>query len=367
MLAGFLAFGSFWGAWAALVPAVEQATEVTRAELGLALAFVVLGSVPAMVLAGPVIDRRGPRVLPVALATLAAVSVGPGLASSLPGLCLALLLVGVASGVVDVAVNAAVAELEASTETRLMQLAHALFSLGLMGGALGAGAARELGAGRAGILVAVAAVVAAAAASNLGYPSRAAERLPRRRLRVRRPAVVFGLACGAAFLVEGGIESWSALFAERELGAGPGAAALAPAAYAAAMVIGRLSGQWLDRRLGDTLLVGAGAAVSLTGLAVVALAPTLPVAVGGFFLGGLGVAVVAPAMFGAAGRSAPPGERASAVATATTLGYGGFLVGPPVVGALAETIGLRGAFSLLAAVAAGLALSAPRLGLERRR
>jgi MFS family permease len=183
---------------------------------------------------------------------------------------------------------------------------------------------------------------------------------------MRRPAVLFGLACAAAFLVEGGIEAWSALFAERELDARPGAAALAPAAYALAMVTGRLSGQWLDRRLGDARLVATGGVVSLAGLSLAAAAPALPVALAGFFLGGLGVSVVAPAMFGAAGRTAAPEERASAVATATTLGYSGFLLGPPLVGALAESTGLRGAFVLLAGAAGVLALAAPRLGLERR-
>jgi MFS family permease len=245
-----------------------------------------------------------------------------------------------------------------------MQLAHALFSLGLMLGALGAGAARELGAERLPIFAAAAVALAAAAALNTGYARRPGGLPPRTRLRMRRPAVLFGLACAAAFVVEGGIEGWSALFAERELDAGPGAAALAPAAYALAMVVGRLSGQWLDLRLGDALLVGAGGVVSLAGLSIAALAPSLPVAVAGFFLGGLGVSVVAPAMFGAAGRTAAPEERASAVATATTLGYSGFLLGPPIVGALAETAGLRGAFALLAAAGGALALAAPRLGLE---
>jgi fucose permease len=176
--------------------------------------------------------------------------------------------------------------------------------------------------------------------------------------------IPIGIACGAAFVIEGGMENWGALFVERELGAGPAASALAPAAHGCSMMLGRLSGQWLERRLGDTLLLAGAASVALVGLVVISLAQIVPVAILGFFVGGAGISIAAPALFGAGGRQASPEERGSALATVTTIGYLGFLVGPPLVGGVAEAVGLRAAFAVLALVAVALVVATPRLGLE---
>ena len=366
-LAGFFALGIVWGGWAALVPAIQTAVGATKGELGLALLFVALGALPAMLLMGGQVDRRGPRVLPAVLTGLAVAAVLPAFADSVAALAAALFILGVASGAVDVAINGAVAELEARRGARLMQIAHGLFSAGVLVGAIGVGLAREAGAGRLICLAAVAAVVLAAGALNLGHErfERRLEPDASRRPRLTRAAIPLGIACAAAFLIEGGIESWSALFLERELDAGPAVGALGPAAYGGAMMLGRFSGQWLERLLGDTLLLASAASVAGAGLVVAAFAPTAPVAIAAFFLGGAGVSIAAPALLGAAGRRAGSGDRGASVATVTMIGYLGFLVGPPVVGAAAEVVGLRAAFAALALVAAGLVAATPKLGLSR--
>ncbi len=367
-LAAFFVFGLFWGAWAALVPAVQDAVGASNGELGLALFFLAMGSLPAMLVTGRALDRSGVRILPIALVAFAVAAVLPALAGTTLMLAAALLALGASTGALDVAVNAAVSELEAQRDTRLMQLAHAFFSGGVLVGALGSGIARQAGAGRLAILGATSLIVIAAALLNLGPRAFApSTSRARRGPRLHRGAIVFGVACGAAFVIEGAIENWSAVFLERDLGAAPVVAALAPAAYGAAMLAGRLSGQWLERRLGDTLLLGGAAVVALVGLVGVALAPNAPLAVAAFFVGGAGISIAAPALFGAGGRQASPEERGSAVATVTTLGYLGFLVGPPLVGALAEAVGLRAAFAALALVAAALAVATPHLGLGGRR
>jgi predicted MFS family arabinose efflux permease len=357
-----------WGAWAAIVPAVEQGVGASKAGLGLALLGVGLGSLPATLLVGPQVNRRGPRVMPVALTALAGAALLPAFAGSVPALFAALVVVGAASGAVDVSINAAAADYEAATRRRIMQLAHALFSVGVVVGAVTAGLAREfLDAGRLEVLAAVSLTLLAAAVVNRRQPAREPGAAPPARMRFRRFAVVLGLVCGAAFLVEGGIEAWSALFLERELDASPAVAALGPGAYALAMVIGRFSGQWLTDRVDDRVLLGGGALISLVGLLLAAAAPGVPVALVAFFLGGAGVSVAAPVAFSAAGRGAAEAERGSAVATVTTIGYTGFLAGPPLTGAAAELVGLRAAFVILACFAAALAVAAPRLALEGRR
>jgi MFS family permease len=363
-LAAFAALGVLWGGWAALVPAVQDAVDASPGELGLALLFIAVGAVPAMLVTGPAIDRHGGRVLPVTVAALAAAAVLPGLAGSVPALAGALLTVGLASGALDVAINASAADWEARTGRRVMQIAHALFSAGVIAGAVGVGLARQAGAGRFACLAGVAVVLAGTALANARQPRPARARKPARRMRFSRPAVMLGIACGLAFAVEGGIENWSAIFLERDLDSRPAVSALGPAAYGLAMVAGRLAGHPLSLRFGDRALLGGGALLALLGLLVTSTAPSVPVALVGFFLGGAGVSAGAPVAFGAAGHGAVEEERGSAVATVTTLGYLGFLAGPPITGAAAELVGLRAAFVALAGVAVALALLTPRLPLE---
>jgi MFS family permease len=365
-LAAFFAFGLFWGGWAALVPAVQTAVGATKGELGLALLFVAVGSVPAMLLTGRELDRRGTRVLPWLILGMAGAIVLPAFVGSVPALAACLLAIGAASGATDVAMNSAVSELEARRDLRLMQLAHALYSAGVLVGALAVGLAREVGAGRLAVLVGLSIAMLAAAAMNLRHERIERRPAPPRGLRLSRAAIPLGIACGAAFMIEGGMENWGAIFLERDLHAGPAVSSLAPAAYGASMMIGRLSGQWLERRLGDTVLLAGAMAVALAGLVAAATAPNVPVAIAAFFVGGAGISIAAPALFGAGGRLATPEERGSALATVTTIGYLGFLVGPPLVGGLAEAVGLRAGFAALALVAAVLVVATPRLGLSGR-
>lgn len=365
-LAAFFAFGSFWGGWAALVPAIQDAVGASKGELGLALLFVGFGSLPSMLVAGREVDRRGARLIPVLLAGLGLAVILPAFAGSVPALAASLFVIGVLTGALDVAINAAVSELELRRGTRLMQLAHALFSAGVLVGAICGGLARQLGAGRLEILSGLAGLLFVAAAMNLGHEHVARKPVAGRGLKLSRAAIPLGIACAAAFVIEGGIENWGALFLERELDADPGVSALAPASFGAAMMLGRFSGQWLERRLGDTVLLMSSFGVALVGLVVVSFAPNVPVAIAGFFIGGAGISTAAPALFGAGGRNAAPGDRGRAVATVTTIGYLGFLVGPPFVGGTAEAVGLRAGFAALALVAVALVLVTPRLGLTRK-
>ena len=360
-LAAFFAFGFMWGSWAAIVPAVQHATGASKGELGLALLCVGLGSLPAMLVVGPRLDRV-PVLLPASLAVLAAAAVLPAFAGSVAVLAATLLVWGAVSGVVDVGINAEVAAIESATGDRSMQLAHALFSSGLLAGALLAGAARQAGAGRLPILAVAALALAAAAVANRRPVPRAPARDegPTNVLGLHRAAVGVAAICTFAFVVEGALENWSALFLTRDLDAGPGVSALGPASYAVAMAGGRFSAQWLTRRFSDRMLLTAGGICAAVGTVTAAAAPAIPVALVGFFLGGAGVSVAAPIAFGAAGRIGG----ARGISTVTTVGYLGFLAGPPIVGATGQAFGLRISFVLLAGLAATIAVAAGRIRLE---
>ena len=183
---------------------------------------------------------------------------------------------------------------------------------------------------------------------------------PTRVLRFAPGLVLIGVVGAIAFVVEGGIESWSALFLERQLHARPAVSGLGPGVFGGSMALGRFFGQAAGR-FSDRALLGGGAALAAIGCTIAAAAPNAPVGPVGFALGGAGISLNAPIVFGFAGRHRDAG---TAVATVTTIGYLGLLVGPPLVGGIAQATSLRVSFGVLAAVAAAVAVAASRLRFE---
>ena len=325
LLLAFAAFGAYWGAWGVLVPDVKEQVDASVTELGIAFLALALAALPAMLVTGRIVDRVGPRILPLTLVLFGLAAVLPGLAGSVWQLTLALILVGITTGAVDVVINVAATNVETSGGPRVMQVAHALFSAGFLVAAVAVGIARGAGAGALPVLAGIGLLVLVSAAFNRGYPTAPRRDAPRRIVLSHR-LLVLGLLCGLAFMIEGGIENWSALYLETDLDASPTVSGLGPGAFAAAMVGGRLLGQWLE------LL--------------------------GFAIGGAGVSVAAPTLFGAAGRGASEAERGSAVASVTTISYLGFLVGPPLIGAVSGATDLRVGIGLLAGISCVLAVTA---------
>jgi MFS family permease len=336
---------------------VQQATGASKGALGVAMLFVSIGSIPAMfLLAAPAVDRFGARAGAIGCGVFAIATTLPGLATTLPTLILALTFAGIGSGLVDVAINANVGRIESVTGARLMPMAHGIYSVGVLAGAVGAGLARGAGVHRELILVAVAACVALAGLTIIS------DRAPVhtesvKGIRIARGLLAIGFLGAAAFVVEGGTETWSALFLERQLHAHPAVSGLGPGIFGASMALGRFSGQALHR-FSDRMLLGGGSALSAVGCCIVAAAPNAPIGLVGFALAGAGISLTAPIVFGVAGRRPDAG---SAVATVTTIGYLGLLVGPPLVGGIAQATSLRVSFLTLAVIAAAVAAAASRL------
>ncbi|HET9892796.1 MAG TPA: MFS transporter, partial [Mycobacterium sp.] len=168
---------------------------------------------------------------------------------------------------------------------------------------------------------------------------------------------VFGLIALCSAYGEGSLADWGALHLRTDLHTSAGMAAAGYASFSVAMVIGRLSGTWLLTRLGRTTVLAAGGVTAAVGMLIAALVPTLPPAIVGFVLVGLGLSNQFPAAIGQAGSLAGP----NGIAIASTFGYGGMLAGPPVIGFLTDHTGLPTALttiSFLAALAAVVALIA---------
>lgn len=369
LLAAFGVFGVFWGGWAAVLPDIKVGVGASDGVFGLALLGVGIGALPAMLTMGPIYDRYGWRTVPPLLLLFALTTLAPGGAGSALWLFGSLIALGALSGMLDVAINAAAVEWEATTGRRLLSLLHASFSGFFLVASVSVGVARGAGAGPVAILVCLAIVVALAAPLNRAPRPEVVTPKERSRLRLEPFLLMLGGLCALGFVVEGGMEAWSAVHLERTLGSGAAVGGLGPGSFAAAMLSGRALAHFAGHRLSDHGLLMLGALIAAGGISLAALAPTVVLALVGFAFGGLGVAVGAPTLFGIAGREASEQGRGSALGTVTTVGYLGFLFGAPIVGWISGLSSLRFGMGFLAVICltlAGLSVFIPRAVAKHR-
>jgi MFS family permease len=358
----FAVFGLFWGAWSAVLPAVQQRTGLEDGRLGVALGAIALAAVPTMPLAGRVVDRVGARrALPACLAAFALSVPLAAFADGFASLVAALVVLGAATGALDVIANAAVAGWERTEGRPLMMLAHGSFSVGVLAGGALAGLAREHGASPLQVLGCCALEGLVVLALQPRYRRAPAHHDSPDHHLPRGSFVLLGLGVltAAAFFAEDAMQSWSALHLERELGATPAISGLGPAVFAGAMAVGRLSGAALVRRVSERFLLSAFGAVLALGAAVVGVADSSGLALVGFAVAGLGTSVLAPVLYSAVGKRSAPGQQGADLATVTALGYVGFVAGPPAVGALSAAVSLPFALGALSALGLVLCLGGP--------
>ena len=363
LVGAFAAFGLFWGGFDAALPAIKEATGTTDGSLGLALFFIPSAALPAMLLSGRLSDRYGRRMLPPTLGAFGLVCIGPGLASSALGLIPVFVLLGMASGGLEVAVNGAAAAMEAERGERIMGKVHAGFSLGGLISSVSVGLAREAGAHPALLLGSIGLIIGAIGWWNRGAPSPPVRSVGgRARMRFIRPLILLGSLCALTFCIEAGIEGWSAIHLEDTLGASPAIGGLGPGLFMAAMVLGRVAGQSYGDRFRDSHLLVASGLVGAVGIEIAAVAPAPGVALGGFWLAGVVISAAAPTILSLTGRSSTPEARGTSMAAVTSIAYLGFFLSPAVVGGIADLAGLRVGLAVLGGVGVVLAALAPRVG-----
>ncbi|WP_329617801.1 MFS transporter [Streptomyces brevispora] len=361
--------GFLFAGWVVRIPAIKQQTGASAATLGLALLGVSAGAVITMMLTGRLCHRFGSHRVTVVCGVLLPLSIAlPAQTHSALSLGLVLLVFGAAYGGMNVAMNSAAVDLVATLRRPVMPSFHAAFSLGgMIGAGLGGLVAGGLSPSKHllvltgfGLLVtAVAgpallrhtvAKPAAQAAANEQRPKRLSGR-------ARRVVLLFGMIALCTAYGEGALADWGALHLEQDLHAHPGIAAAGYSLFALAMTAGRLSGTALLERLGQTRTLVAGGGTAAAGMLLGSLAPTTWLALLGFAITGLGLANIFPVAVSRAGELAGPGG----VAAASTLGYGGMLLGPPAIGFLTDWFSLPAALTtvaLLATAAAALGYGA---------
>ena len=362
--AAFLIHSTVSGTWAPRLPAIKDSLELSDGELGTALVGLAIGLVAGTRVAGAPVDRFGSRpVMRAGFPLLAATLLLPGLADSAVTLFLALLVLGMASGALDVAMNAQGIEVERRLARPILSGLHGLWSVGLGLGAGMAALAAALEMDPLEHFAVVAAVLAAASLVCLGglipvhqpAPGDAVEE----RVTVRwTPALaLLGVIAFCSFVGEGAASDWSAVYLTQELGSSEAIGAIAFAAFAVTMAIARFAADPLRARLGNVTLVRGGSLIAAAGLGIALLVHQPAAAIAGFALLGLGLAPVVPIAFSAAG-DLDTRATGRLVGRVATIGYVGSVAGPITIGWLAEATSLRTSLGLVVLLAVVIAASA---------
>lgn len=344
----FVVVGIFWGCFAAHVPVIKAQLGASDALFGTLLLGSATGLVSAMWLA-PRLDRwLGARSMQAAIAALAFAWLLPSQITHPLVFAASMALVGLASGLLDVVMNARVSELEATHKRPLMNANHAMFSVAYACSALIAGVTREAGMPPAPVFA--------------GFAVFALCLIPFVRMDVTYVTAEEGyqgryplwpiLLCGGivliAFMSEATVEAWSALHVERTLGGGAAEGALGPAMLGLTMAFGRFSGQAVAERLREVHVLIGASILSASGAVIAALAPTPVWAYVGFGILGLGVSVIGPMGLALVGKLVPPHLRTEAISRAAVIGFSGFFFAPTLMGLMSQAFGLRIAFLVVA-------------------
>jgi predicted MFS family arabinose efflux permease len=353
----FFADGALFGTWVSRIPALSDDVHADPGILGLCLLAPAAAAVVSMPLVGRVLPGRSSAAFcRLSVAGLMVAIQLPALARTAATLAASLLVVGVANSTLDLVMNAQGVSIERGMNRPILSSLHAAFSFG---GFAGAG----LGALAAALDVAPLAHFAFAAAL-LGIPVLLTTGwLPRddhdadahapklRWTRIPGRLALLGLACFFSLLAEGGASDWSAKLVRDDLAGTAALGAVAYAVFSVGMGTGRLLADRLWARWGAAGLLRRSGVLAALGFAVGLGPGTVPTAIAGFAALGLGLAGVVPTLF-RAGADHPGVSTGPALAAVSSLGYLGFLAGPPIIGGLAQLTSLRVACGVM--VLAGL-------------
>lgn len=362
----FFVAGALGATWGVHVPTVKVHYALGEQALAAALLAAGVGALLALVQAGRLIARRGPRVVAVCNGLACALAVAALLGfRSLAGLLPLMLGLGIATSLFDVAINAEATDIEHRAGRPLMSGFHGMFSLGGMTGAAVGAALLHRGIAPvqhllgAALACAVFVLLAGWGMPRLqGSPQGEALSLP------RGPLALIGLLAALGLISEGAMYDWSVLFLKQERGSDPGTASLAYASFSAAMAAARFGGDWIRARMSPVNLLRASGLLGAAGMGLALAVPSPVVALLGFALVGLGFANVVPVLFSAASRL-PGIPAAHGIAAVSSMGYLGLMAGPPLIGVIAEhrslSVGLSAVvmFALVMTLAARRALPRP--------
>lgn len=343
----FFAAGFAMGCCAPFFPFIKENVSADKSEFGLLLLCLGIGAIIAMPITGIVSARRGSKPMILLGGFLMALLIPILVVVETQSiLAIIIFLLGASLGTLDVAMNVHAVEVEKIEKRSLMSNFHAQFSIG---GLIGAGLMTVFLFFGFSILISsfvsasitfIAMTLTVKRLLNVSTVEKTKFMLPK--------GVVILLAIFAAiiFLIEGAVVDWGALLIiDRELTT-PESAGIGYILFSVAMVIARLLGDGIVKAIGEFKVLIFGVIITILGILIIVLSNITIIALSGFMFIGLGVANLVPIFFSAAGRQSvmPP---AIAIASVTTTGYAGILLGPVIIGYVAEVTSLSIGFSIL--------------------
>jgi MFS family permease len=364
----FFANGAIFGTWVSRVPAIEAHVHARTGPLGLALLGIAVGALLSRPGAGQMVVRMGSRAMVRIGITVCCVTLPlPALAGNVTVLGLALMAFGAGLGILDVSMNSNGVAVQGQMRRPVMSSFHGTYSVGGLVGSAAGGRAVVVGASPllhfllvGGILAVVCLLASSQLLASSGdlaaakpQPSRGWAKLPRC---YRVPLILLGLVGLCSMVGEGASGDWGAIYLHSDLHTSIDLASSGFAAYSFAMAAGRLLGDRLVARWGGLRVISTSAALAGTGFAVALLIGDPVAAICGFTVLGLGLSTVIPVTFSMAGRFGAE-VAGPAITVVSSIAVMGSLAGPPVIGFLAEGVGLSAALGLvsfLAFAAAGL-------------
>ncbi|MFF9062287.1 MFS transporter [Streptomyces sp. NPDC014882] len=357
----FTVHGAVTGSFATRVPWIQDHASVGAGQLGFALAFTAFGAACAMPLAGRITHRLGSRAALrglLALWTLALVL--PSLAPDMVALCLAMFVYGATAGMADVAMNALGVEVEQRLGKSIMSGLHGMWSAGALLGSAAGTLAAHLGTDARLHHALAAAVLTALGLLACRWvldlrPAEDEEPPPRFTL-PPRSALLIGAVGFCAVFAEGASLDWSAVYLDDHLGASAGLAAACTTGFMLTMAVARIVGDAVVNRFGAVRTVRAGGVLAAAGGLLIVVADRPATAIGGFGMMGLGIAVVVPLCFAAAGHSGP--NPSQAIAGVATITYTSGLIAPSLIGGVAQATSLMVSFGVVTVLAFGLVVFA---------
>ncbi len=353
---GFFTGGFTVASWAPLIPFVQSHLALEPFVLGILLLGLGVGSFVGMPLAGTLTQKIGARN---AIATSGLLScLLLVLLALMPGFyfeCAALLLYGVSLGCLEVSVNIYGTYLENRNKARLMSGLHAAYSIGEVASAAALTALFVSGATPLGavttlmLILGIALIAILRRIKNHKIETPKKEKKQKSTLSLKGPVGILAIVCAVIFLTEGAMLDWSAIYLRDNAGVAQEASAFGYTLFVIAMAISRLIGDRLTTRLGALNMLLIGTAIMLATLLTLVFIPNAVTAFAALFVMGLGIANLAPILISAASRSTTM-DSVKAITTVTTVGYGGLLAGPALIGAISSAISLQGAFLFICAL-----------------
>ncbi len=351
---GFFAGGFTVASWAPLIPFVQTKLALEPYILGFLLLGLGVGSFLGMPLAGTLTQRIGARnAIAVSGLTSCLLLVVLALAPNFALEAAALLAYGVTLGCLEVSVNIYGTYLENRNKARIMSGLHAAYSIGEVASAAALTTMFVLGASPLGavgtlmVLLALAMVMILRRIENHPVETPKKEKVGKGGgLGLAGPVGLLAIVCAVIFLAEGSMLDWSAIYLRDYAGVPQEASAVGYTLFVIAMAISRLAGDALTARVGPIAMLSVGIGIIFATLAALVFFPTPAAAYVSLFAMGLGLANVAPLVISAASRT-PGMDSVKAITVVTTVGYGGLLAGPALIGAVTSAVSLPAAFLMV--------------------